>query len=83
MYKEIIMNSTVRLNITLPQEIAIKLKARKNYSRYIAESLEARFIDEEREKMKHELVEGYKARAKDNKHTNQEWDHLVSEGIGE
>jgi predicted DNA-binding protein len=53
---------TVRLNLTLPKEIATKLNllvGSKSKSAFIAECLERRIAQIEDEKLKNLMVEGY------------------------
>lgn len=56
--------STVRINITLPEDLAHKLDnmvAPKKKSRFIAEALEKKMEDLQREHTEALLEEGYKA----------------------
>lgn len=66
--------NTVRLNITLPADIARRVKATKNSSALIAESLREKFEREATALLEAELVEGYQARAKDDARLAAEFD---------
>lgn len=75
-----IMN-TVRMNITLPLEIAEILKNVKNKSSFIAEAVRERFEREEKENLIKELSEGYKVRKKEDTEISLEWDTTSGDGI--
>ena len=75
-----IMN-TVRMNITLPLEIAEILKNVKNKSSFIAESIRERFEREEKDNLIKELSEGYKVRKKEDTEISLEWDTTSGDGI--
>lgn len=65
-----------RMNITLPNEIAKKLAAKRNKSRFIAEVLQEKFDLESRIQLDALLIEGYKADAAEDKALNKEWDEI-------
>lgn len=75
------MSTTMRFNITLPKEIGVKLKASKNRSRLVAESLREKFGHEEQRRLELLLEEGYKATAKEDLELNKEFEHTISDGI--
>jgi hypothetical protein len=76
------MSSTaIRFNITLPRELGLKLKASKNHSKLIAESLSEKFAREEKKRLDAALAEGYKTRAQDDAALNREYDHMIEDGI--
>lgn len=75
------MGNTVRLNITLPSELGKRLKASKNVSRVIAESLAEHFALQEKKQLEAALREGYMARAEQDATLNAEYDHLSGEGL--
>ena len=74
------MNS-VRVNITLPLEIALMLKNVKNKSGFIAEAIRERIEREEKAKLIRELSEGYKARKKEDNELALEWSTTSEDGI--
>ena len=76
-----IMNTTMRFNITLPKEIGVKLKASKNRSKLVAESLRQTFDNDEKRRLELLLEEGYKATAKEDLELNKEFEHTTSDGI--
>jgi len=63
-----------RLNITLPDDIAQKLAQKHNKSRFIAQVLAERFEQEQRQKIKHLMTEGYKATFNHDKKINADWE---------
>jgi hypothetical protein len=75
------MSTTMRFNITLPKEIGVKLKASKNRSRLIAESLRETFDREEQRRLELLLEEGYKATAKEDLELNKEFEHTIGDGL--
>ena len=66
----------VRLNITLPDEIAKDLDSEQNKSRFIAAALKEKFERERREKIEHLMMEGYKATYREDKKLNAEWEKV-------
>ncbi len=72
---------TVRLNITLPKEVAKKLAGVRNKSSLITQALMDMFERKEREKLIKTLKEGYKAAALEDRKLSEEWDATVGDGI--
>ena len=75
------MGTTIRFNITLPEEIGVKLKTAKNRSRLVAESLREKFDREEKMRLERLLEEGYKATSKEDLELNKEFEHTISDGL--
>ena len=75
------MSTTTRFNITLPSDVAQKLRATKNHSRVVAESLRDTFARAEQQRLQAILARGYAARAKADAMLNQEFDHMTGEGV--
>ncbi|HEX7627576.1 MAG TPA: hypothetical protein VF354_01470 [Candidatus Methanoperedens sp.] len=73
--------NTVRVNITLPLEIAEMLRNVKNKSSFIAEAIRERIEREEKANLIKELSEGYKARNKEDKELANEWSMTSGDGI--
>ena len=73
--------NTVRINITLPLEIAEMLRNVKNKSGFIAEAIRERMEREENANLIRELSEGYKARKKEDKELALEWSMTSGDGI--
>ena len=71
------MGTTMRFNITLPKEIGLKLKASKNRSRVVAESLRETFDHETHRRLELLLKEGHKATAKEDLELNNEFEHTI------
>ena len=66
----------IRLNITLPDEIAKRLGGKPNKSRFIAEVLKERFERENRKKLECLLIEGYKSTSHEDKKLNADWEKV-------
>ena len=73
--------NTVRINITLPLEIAEMLKNVKNKSSFISEAIRERIERENRTNLIRELSEGYKIRKKEEKEISLDWDTTSGDGI--
>lgn len=63
-----------RLNITIPDDIAVKLNQIHNKSRFIAELLAERFAREEKKKLERCLTEGYKKSYRKDKKLSADWE---------
>ncbi len=63
----------VRLNITLPDEIARKLANKHNKSRFIAIALEEKLERERKKRIEDLLLEGYKATSKEDAKLQAHW----------
>jgi len=69
--------STVRLNITIPEELARQLDSivgARRKSRFIAETLRKRIQEIEEQKLQQLLQEGYKARKKESQSIAREFE---------
>ena len=78
--------STVRLNITIPEELARQLDSivgARRKSRFIAETLRKRIQEIEEQKLQQLLQEGYKARKKESQSIAREFEPADLEGWGE
>ncbi|MCX9082033.1 MAG: hypothetical protein OIN83_07530 [Candidatus Methanoperedens sp.] len=73
--------NTVRVNITLPLEIAQMLRNVKNKSAFIAEAIRERIEREENANLIRELSEGYRARKKEDNELALEWSTTSGDGI--
>lgn len=73
--------NTVRINITLPFEIAQMLEKVKNKSAFIAEAIKERIEREEKANLVRELTEGYKTRKKEDKELSLDWDITSGDGL--
>jgi len=73
--------NTVRMNITLPLEIAEMLKNVKNKSAFIAESIRERIEKEKKANLIKELTAGYKVRKLEDERLSQDWDITSGDGI--
>ncbi len=73
--------NTVRINITLPFEIAQMLEKVKNKSAFIAEAIKERIEREEKATLVREMSEGYKARKKEDRELSLDWDNTSGDGL--
>ncbi|TRZ87590.1 MAG: hypothetical protein D4R88_09160 [Methanosarcinales archaeon] len=73
--------NTVRVNITLPMEIAQMLRNVKNKSAFIAEAIRERIEREEKANLIKEMTEGYRIRKKEDHELSLEWDTTSGDGI--
>ena len=64
----------VRMNITLPDEIAKKLAKKRNKSRFIAIALKEKFEREKKKRIERLLLEGYKASSKEDARVQGDWE---------
>jgi len=78
--------SNVRLNITIPEEVARRLDSivgTRGKSRFIAETLRKRIQEIEEQKLQQMLEEGYKARKKESQSIAKEFEAVDLEGWDE
>jgi len=78
--------SAVRLNITLPEELARqleKLAGSRNKSYFIAETLKQRIKEIQEEELNKILEEGYKDRKQESLCIAKEFEHVDVEGWDE
>ncbi len=78
--------SAVRLNITIPEELADKLDelvGPRKKSRFIAETLRQRIEKMQEEKLQQILEEGYKARKQESQSVAREFEPVDLEGWDE
>lgn len=73
--------STMRFNITLPSDIGQRVKASKNHSAVISESLRQRFAREDKERLTVILGQAYASAKDEDRRVNQEWDTTVGDGL--
>ena len=73
--------STVRFNITLPEDVGEILAGVENKSAYIAEAIKEKKRMEEKEKMKKQLAAAYKQAAREDYQTHKEWEDTLGDGL--
>lgn len=73
--------NTVRINITLPFEVAQMVENVKNKSAFIAEAIKERIEREEKANLIRELSEGYKVRKKEDKQLSLDWNDTSGDGL--
>lgn len=66
----------IRLNITLPEEIAKRLSGKHNKSNFIAVALREKFEREKKKKIENLLIEGYKLTSDEDKNLNTDWENV-------
>ena len=71
----------VRLNITMPDDLAGRLKRIKNKSGFIAQALREKFQRAKKKSLEHGLVEGYKKMTLGNKKIVGDWDGTAGDGV--
>ncbi len=73
----------LKQNFTIPEEIAIQLKARigeRKRSAFVAAAIAEKLREIERQQLEQELIEGYKVRSQEDKDINKEWERATLEG---
>ena len=68
-----------KLNITLPDELCLKLKTVPNKSRVISNALNDKFKNDEQQKLDDLLIEGYKSTKENDKNLNEVWGNITLE----
>lgn len=69
----------VRLNITIPEDVAEQLHDIPNKSRFIARAVAEKFDREKRQKLEKAMIEGYKEAAAEDRRLNDEWGNATRE----
>ena len=72
----------IRMNIMMPDTLALHLKTVPNKSRYIAEALEEKIQRERSKGLRAELAQAYRDSAMEDRAINREWDVTLSDGGG-
>jgi len=78
------MVNNLKLNFTIPEEIARDLKThirKSKRSAFVAEAVRAKLEELQAEQLKQELIEGYKARRQENEELSKEWDSTIGDGL--
>ncbi len=75
--------NTVRLNITLPDDVGEMLAEVKNKSAYIAEAIREKKRLEEKKRLRQALAEAYKQAATEDYEEYKEWEDTLMDGIEE
>lgn len=74
--------NTVRLNITLPVDIATSIKEIRNKSAFITTAIRMYLEEKKKEQLLKELKEGYQATTNEDAELLAEWDSAINDGIG-
>jgi hypothetical protein len=75
------MSNTVHLNITLPKELAARVRIAPNQSALIAESLQEKFARDEKAELSHHLLKAYQQAAVEDQKINNDWDVTIGDGF--
>jgi metal-responsive CopG/Arc/MetJ family transcriptional regulator len=78
------MVKTLKLNFTMPEDIARELKNRisKNKrSAFVSEAVRSTLEELEKKQLEQELKEGYQIRYKEDAEINQDWEKITLENI--
>jgi hypothetical protein len=73
---------TMKLNFTVPEDIAAALKSRiskRKRSAFVAAAVSEKLKELEEEQLRKSLVEGYQARQAEDAEINQEWEGTTLE----
>jgi hypothetical protein len=73
---------TLKLNFTIPEDIAVVLKSRvgkRKRSAFVAIAVAEKLAQLEQERLKQFLVEGYQARQAEDADIDQEWEGVALE----
>jgi len=73
--------STVRMNITLPEDVGRILAKVPNKSAYIAEAIKEKKRMEDKAKMRKQLAVAYQKAAEEDYDTYKEWEDTLKDGI--
>lgn len=74
-------SNTIRLNITLPSDIGQKVKAAKNSSALIAESLRQKFARDDKALLDATLGKAYADAAAEDRKIARDWDVTIDDGL--
>ena len=73
--------NTQRFNVTIPRDVAVRLKGKANKSAFITEALREKLGAEARGRLDEELAAAYRACARETRKGADDWDHLASDGL--
>lgn len=77
---------SVRVNYTIPQELEKELKRlikARERSAFVTKAIKEKLKELEKEALKKQLTEGYKARAAEGREINREWEAATLENWDE
>ena len=73
--------NTIRMNITLPERVALLLRSKKNRSSYIAQAVLDKIEYEKRTKLISLLKEGYSRASEEDQKLQEDWLHSLEDGL--
>lgn len=76
------MPKTLKLNFTVPEDVAKELRAQVGKSKrsaFVAETLRIRLDELKQEQLRKNLIEGYQARYEEDAQINAEWEKATLE----
>ena len=75
---------TIKLNFTIPEDVAEALKSQvsnRKRSAFVSDAVRTRLKELEEEKLKRLLIKGYKAREKESEELDAEMEHATLEKL--
>ena len=76
------MGKTLKLNFTMPEDVARDLKiqnSKRKRSYFVAEAVRIRMEELKKEQLREKLIEGYQVRSQEDAETNKEWESATLE----
>ncbi len=76
------MAKTLKLNFTVPEDVARELKTRigkRKRSAFVVEAVRVKLEELKKDQLRQELIEGYRARCQEDIGINQEWENATLE----
>lgn len=73
---------TLKLNFTVPEDVAEALKtqvSKRKRSAFVSEAVRARLKELEEKSIEQQLIEGYKARAQEDAEIDKDWETATLE----
>ena len=71
----------VRMNITIPDDVSKELQRVKNKSRFIAQTLREKFINDRKNTLEKKLEEAYRKSAHEDSGLIKDWDTVSGDQI--
>jgi metal-responsive CopG/Arc/MetJ family transcriptional regulator len=73
--------NTQRLNITLPRDLASRLRKYPNRSAFIAEAVREKLAGEERNARNDRLANAYRVAAQEDEDLRSEWENVTGDAL--
>ena len=75
------MTNTVHLNITLPKDLALKVRTAPNQSALIALSLREKFARDEKARLSSRLLQAYQQASEEDQRLSKDWDVTIGDAF--